>query len=77
MDEISDATFERVGYLISEYARLCKHTNTEVAHALLASKTLRKHGYRHSQKGHLTEEQGRAAIQVLNYWIRRTVELHQ
>lgn len=77
MDEITDETYERVGYLISECARLCNRTNTEVAHALLASKTLRKHGYRHSQKGHLTEEQGKAAIQVLDFWIRRTVELHQ
>ena len=68
-DEITDKTLERVGHLICEYARLCGRTNTEVAHALLGSKTLRKHGYRHEQKGHLTETQGRAAIAVLDYWI--------
>lgn len=68
-DEITDTTLERVGYLICEYARLCKRTNTEVAHALLASKTLRAHGYGHDQKGHLTETQGKAAIRVLDYWI--------
>lgn len=68
-DEITDATLGRLGYLIGEYARLCKRTNTEVAHALLASKTLTKHGYTHAQHGHLTERQGRAAIRVLDYWI--------
>lgn len=68
-DEITDATLERVSYLIGEYARLCKRTNAEVAHALLASKTLRMHGYSHAQKGHLTETQGKAAIRVLDYWI--------
>lgn len=71
MDEITDETFERVGYLISEYARLCNRTNTEVAHALLATKTLRRYGYDHAQRGHLTETQGMAAIQVLDFWIRR------
>lgn len=69
MDEISDETYERVGYLIGELARLCGRTNVEVAHALLSSKTLKRHGYRHTQKGHLTETQGRAAIRVLDYWI--------
>lgn len=68
-DEITDETFKRVGDLICEYARLCRRTNTEVAHALLASKTLRRCGYTHQQRGHLTEEQGRAAIAVLDYWI--------
>jgi hypothetical protein len=77
MDEITDHTYERVGYLISEYARLCKRTNTEVAHALLASKTLKRPGYRHEQKGHLTETQGKAAIQVLDFWIRSHIEQHQ
>ena len=71
MDEITDKTFERVGYLISEYARLCNRTNVEVAHALLATKTLRRYGYDHAQRGRLTETQGRAAIQVLDFWIRR------
>lgn len=74
-DEISDQTLERVGYLICEYARLCGRTNAEVAHALLASKTLRRHGYQHEQRGHLTETQGRAAIAVLDYWIgAKTIE---
>lgn len=76
MDEITDETYERVGYLISEYARLCKRTNLEVTHALLASKTLRRYGYTHAQKGHITETQGRAAIQVLDYWIRSASERH-
>ena len=76
-DEITDKTLERVGYLIQQYARLCDRTNTEVAHALLNSKTLRRYGYSHAQKGHLTETQGRAAIQVLDYWIRSKSEQHQ
>lgn len=71
MDEITNKTFERLGHLISEYARMCNRTNVEVAHALLATKTLRRYGYDHAQRGHLTETQGRAAIQVLDFWIRR------
>lgn len=77
MDEITDQTLERVGYLISEYARLCKRTNTEVAHALLGSRTLKRYGYRHAQRGHLTETQGKAAIQVLDFWIRSHIEQHE
>lgn len=77
MDEISDETFERVGHLICEYARLCNRTNREVALALLSSKTLRRYGYSHAQKGHLTETQGKAAIQVLDFWIRSKIEQHQ
>lgn len=69
MDEITDRTYERVWQLVREYARLSGRTNTEVAHALLGSKTLRRCGYSHAQKGHLTETQGQAAIQVLSYWI--------
>ena len=76
-DEITDRTLERVSYLICEYARLCDRTNTEVAHALLSSKTLRRYGYSHAQKGHLTEAQGRAAIQVLDFWIRSKSEQHE
>lgn len=76
-DEITDRTLERVGYLIQEYAQLCNRTNTEVAHALLASKTLRRYGYDHTQKGHLTETQGRAAIQVLDLWTRSKSEQHK
>lgn len=68
-DEITDKTYERVGHLIGEYAQLCGRTNVEVAHALLGSKTLRKHGYDHAKKGHLTESQGKAAILLLDYWI--------
>lgn len=69
MTEISDRTRERVSDLIGEYARLCGRSLTDVAHALCRSKTLAKHGYTHAQKGHFTEEQGKAAIAVLNYWI--------
>lgn len=76
-DEITSETYRRVGHLICEYARLCGRTNAEVAHALLSSKTLRRYGYSHAQKGHLTEAQGRAAIQVLDYWIRSKSEQHQ
>ena len=74
MDEITDQTLERVGYLISEYARMCNRTNAEVAHALLGSRTLKRYGYRHAQRGHLTETQGKAAIQVLDFWIRSRIE---
>jgi hypothetical protein len=69
-DEITDETFEGVGQLVREFARLCDRTNTEVAHALLGSKTLRRYGYDHArQNGTLTEAQGQAAIQVLGHWI--------
>ena len=50
-DEITDKTLERVGLLIQRYATLCGHTNADVAHALLSSKTLRRYGYTHAQKG--------------------------
>lgn len=73
-DETGYNTHERVGQLIGEYARLCGRTNTEVAHALLASKTLAKYGYTHAQKGHLTEEQAKAAVGVLSYWIGAKIE---
>ena len=77
-DEITTETYERVSHLICEYARMCNRTNREVAHALLASKTLRRRGYRHDQKGRLTEDQGKAAVRVLDYWIRsRTIEHQQ
>ena len=76
-DEITDKTRDRVSYLICEYARLCNRTNAEVAHALLGSKTLRRYGYSHAQKGRLTEAQGKAAIQVLDLWIRSSIEQHQ
>lgn len=72
-DEITTETYERVSHLIGEYARLCNRTNREVAHALLASKTLRRHGYRHAQNGHLTEAQGKAAIRVLDFWIGASI----
>lgn len=77
MDEITDETFERVDYLVGKYASLCGRTHTEVTHALLSSKTLRKHGYEHSQNGHLNEDQGKAAIAVLSYWIGATIEHQQ
>ena len=76
-DEISKETYERVNRLVCEYARLCGRTNYEVAHALLSSKTLRRHGYSHAQKGHLTEGQGRAAVKVLSFWIGSRVGEHQ
>lgn len=76
-DEITDKTFERVGHLICEYARLCGRTNAEVAHALLSSKTLRRYGYSHTQKGHLTEKQGKAAIRVLDFWIGAKTNEHE
>lgn len=77
VDEITDKTFETVGHLVSEYARLCNRTNTEVAHALLGSKTLRRYGYGHAQNGHLTETQGQAAIRVLDHWIGANLEQHK
>lgn len=67
--EIRASTLNRVARLVQEYAHLCNRTNTEVVHALLASKMLRRHGYTHEQAGHLTEDQGQAAIAVLDYWI--------
>lgn len=76
-DEISEETSERVSRLIGEYARLCGRTNTEVAHALLCSKTLRRLGYRHAQMGRLTEAQGWVATKVLAFWIRSKHEQHQ
>lgn len=65
----SDRSLARVSRLIAEYAKLCGRTNTEVALALLGSKTLARSGYVKEQKGRLTEEQAQAAIAVLDYWI--------
>lgn len=76
-DKISEETSERVSHLIGEYARLCGRTHAEVAHALLDSRTLRRLGYSHAQRGLLTEEQGRAAIRVLDYWIGAKSAKHQ
>ena len=69
MSEISAETSRSLSRLIAEYARLRGRTNTEVAYALLSSRTLRRNGYHHAQRGRLTEKQGRAAIRVLDYWI--------
>ena len=74
---ITNETHNRVWSLIQQYARLCQHTPLEVTHAVLSSKTLRKHGYTHEQRGSLTEDQGRAAVRVLDYWIGRHLEQHQ
>lgn len=76
-DKISEETSERVSHLIGEYARLCGRTHAEVAHALLGSRTLRRLGYSHAQRGLLTEGQGRAAIRVLDFWIGAKSEQHQ
>lgn len=75
-EPITDRTGERVSHLIREYARLRGRTNTEVAYALLSSKTLKRYGYDHAQKGRLTEVQGQAAIQLLHFWIERAYEQH-
>lgn len=74
MDEATDQTLERLGYLMQQYASLCGRTNTEVAHALLASKTLANQGYTHEQRGHLTERQARAGVLLLDHWIARKHE---
>lgn len=74
MDEATDATLERLGNLMQQYAAMCQRTNTEVAHALLASKTLAKHGYTHEQRGHLTEQQAHAGVLLLDHWIARKHE---
>lgn len=78
MAEITDKTYDRVAQLICEYARLSGHSNADVAHAVLASRTLQKHGYRHGQKGRLTEDQGLAAVALLQMWIeKRAHGMHQ
>ena len=74
MDEATDATLERLSYLMQRYACMCNRTNLEVVQALLASKTLKKHGYTHEQKGHLTEQQARAGVLLLDYWIGAKIE---
>lgn len=74
MDEATDATLERLSDRMQTYARLCGRTNLEVAQALLASKTLAKHGYTHEQRGHLTEQQAHAGVLLLDHWIARKHE---
>lgn len=69
MSKISAETSRSLSRLICEYARLRGRANTEVAYAVLSSKALKRNGYRHAQRGRLTEEQGRAAIHVLECWI--------
>lgn len=56
---------------------ITEKTFERVGHLIFSSKTLRRYGYRHAQKGHLTETQGKAAIQVLDFWIRSKIEQHQ
>lgn len=70
MDATQD-TQDRLFRLIQQYAHACGRTATEVAHAVLASKTLRMQGYSHEQKGVLTERQARAAILLLDHWISK------
>ena len=77
MADITDETIRRVSELVGRYAEKCGHTMLEVTDALLASKTLRRQGYTQDQRGILTEEQGHAAIAVLEYWIGATVEHKQ
>ena len=72
--DATDEQLETISRLIGEYATLKHVTNTQVAHALVCSKTLRKHGYQHSQKGHLTADQAQAAIGVLHFWINAAIE---
>ena len=74
MYEATDATLERLSDLMQQYASMCNRTNLEVAQALLASKTLKMHGYRHEQKGHLTEQQAKAGVLLLDYWIGVKIE---
>jgi hypothetical protein len=69
MDECSIPTLERISELVKKYADMRGRTQTEVARALLGTKTLKKHGYTDRQQGRLTEVQGQAAIAVLEYWI--------
>lgn len=71
MDDITDATLERVGVLVADLARACARTNTEVARALLESKTMANAGYQAEQDGHLTEDQGQVAVRLLEHWIRK------
>lgn len=77
MDEATDATLERLGNLMQQYAAMCQRTNTEVAHALLGSKTLARHGYTHEQRGHLTEQQAHAGVLLLDHWIGVKANEHQ
>ena len=77
MAMISVATMNSVCVLIDEYAKLCGHSSVEIVNALLASKTLARHGYTAGQQGNLTEEQGLAAVAVLEHWIEVTSEHQQ
>lgn len=75
--DATDATLERLSDRMQTYARLCGRTNLEVAQALLASKTLAKHGYTHEQRGHLTEQQAHAGVLLLDNWIGVKANEHQ
>ncbi len=72
-----DDALECLGDLMRRYARMRGMTVTDVARAMLASKTLAAHGYRHAQKGSLTEDQANAAIRMLHYWIGAKIEHKQ
>lgn len=67
--EVEDETFGCVCRLVDRYALKCGRSRREVARALLASRTLAKHGYTEKQGGALTEDQGQAACRLLEYWI--------
>ena len=60
--------------LTMRFARITGKTNKEVADALLATKTMKSLGQ--TGDGVLTYEQAKAAIAILESWIRRKRE-HQ
>ena len=72
--DATDEQLECISRLIGTYAQMKHVTNTQVAHALVSSKTLAKHHYTHAQKGHLTADQAQADIGVLHFWIDAATE---
>lgn len=66
---VSDVTYKRVWQLVQDCALAYGRTCSEVLTALGSSRGMREAGHGDADHGHFSEESGRAAIRVLEYWI--------
>ena len=70
---ITEETKERLARRICRFARMCGRANVDVAQSVLSSRTLKRCGYDHSQRGVMSEFQGVAAVGLLDHWMARAV----
>ena len=68
--EASDKQLTLLGRACGALAKMRDVSEAKVMRSVLASQTLRKHGYDHaSQNGTLTADQAFAAVTLVNSWI--------